>query len=512
MKFMQMRKHFIIANVSIEIFCLISVCKEWLVREDNALAHHLQTQEIHEHYKGNRFRNQVVREDFPTALHEQRKEEETAEKQAAMYYQMINEQEQADARIAKQLADRLRTDTEREQQRQILYSEQLARRLQDELIIGNQHNHHHQPQQQQHQQSQHFPPPIPRSELPAKKQAIPSPSGKSQRHQVDDLSRLRSSSAQQHLNYVSLDLENGQRIHRANPSTQYTEIIPQQNKVPAYNLQAHTPEKKQPPPPPPPLTVTTLYQNDGRADDKSLASPELGACGQMSPGYTEVYTNFVAKSTTSPIHSNQSSIDLPYNLPVNSNINRQQYIDNQPNSIGLNLDYRPATSNNHNGHNGSKSIASNSNDIESISRYVDGNSSNRQQHRVVEKLSPEKFDYLMGNKLESLHLDRYDESGMAVSPPLLLVAGAIGGCEGSPMYVNSGVQHHKFPPSSLSPKSSANWQQPSKRMVSDEFSPNDRIKTMQELGVPPDEILEIDRRITQEERDEVCVWLSFFFF
>ncbi|KAG4069813.1 hypothetical protein HA402_006828 [Bradysia odoriphaga] len=73
------------------------VCKEWRVHEDNALAHHLQSQEINEHYKGNRYRNQTVREDFPTALSEQNKEKENAERQAALYHQMINEQEEADA-------------------------------------------------------------------------------------------------------------------------------------------------------------------------------------------------------------------------------------------------------------------------------------------------------------------------------------------------------------------------------------------------------------------------------
>lgn len=37
----------------------------------------------------------------------------------------------------------------------------------------------------------------------------------------------------------------------------------------------------------------------------------------------------------------------------------------------------------------------------------------------------------------------------------------------------------------------------------DQFCNIDRIQTMQELGVPQEEILEIDRRITQQERDEV---------
>jgi hypothetical protein len=37
----------------------------------------------------------------------------------------------------------------------------------------------------------------------------------------------------------------------------------------------------------------------------------------------------------------------------------------------------------------------------------------------------------------------------------------------------------------------------------------DRIRTLQELGLPADEIQEIDRRITQEQKDEVndCFFL-----
>lgn len=71
---------------------MVAVCKEWLVREDSALAYRLQSEEIHDHYKGNRSRNGQVRQDFPTALQEQIKEKQNAERQAAMYHQMINEQ------------------------------------------------------------------------------------------------------------------------------------------------------------------------------------------------------------------------------------------------------------------------------------------------------------------------------------------------------------------------------------------------------------------------------------
>lgn len=47
---------------------------------------------VNDHYKGNRHRNAIVRQDFPTALTEQNREKEDAERQAALYHQMINEQ------------------------------------------------------------------------------------------------------------------------------------------------------------------------------------------------------------------------------------------------------------------------------------------------------------------------------------------------------------------------------------------------------------------------------------
>ncbi|KAF4529684.1 hypothetical protein B566_EDAN010770 [Ephemera danica] len=83
------------------------VCKEWLVLEDGALAYRLQNEEIEHHYMGNRFRNALVRQDIPRAKDEQRREEEEAANVQALYDQMIQEQEEMDAKIAQQLAEKL---------------------------------------------------------------------------------------------------------------------------------------------------------------------------------------------------------------------------------------------------------------------------------------------------------------------------------------------------------------------------------------------------------------------
>uniref|UniRef100_A0A1B0DHY1 Coiled-coil domain-containing protein n=1 Tax=Phlebotomus papatasi TaxID=29031 RepID=A0A1B0DHY1_PHLPP len=197
-----------------------AVCKEWLVREDGALAYQLQSQEINEHYKGNRFRNALVRQDYPTALHEQIKEKEYAERQAAVYHQMINEQEEADARIARELARKLEkggVDMER-------------RRLVSEA------------------------PPLLKNELP-----IPPRNAKTQRPNIiqhtPPIDAPMSSNAQ--LNYAQLDLPrpstSGQNftydtVYNARSYEENSDNNFSQRKLPSLddtplNLQSHTPEK-----------------------------------------------------------------------------------------------------------------------------------------------------------------------------------------------------------------------------------------------------------------------------
>ncbi|XP_025422283.1 coiled-coil domain-containing protein 50 [Sipha flava] len=81
-----------------------SVCKEWLVHEDSALAYHLQKLEVDEHYSGNRSRNAIVRQDLPTAKEEQEREVREAEER---YCAFIKEQEEKDLKVALELAEQL---------------------------------------------------------------------------------------------------------------------------------------------------------------------------------------------------------------------------------------------------------------------------------------------------------------------------------------------------------------------------------------------------------------------
>ncbi|XP_023165112.2 GATA zinc finger domain-containing protein 10 isoform X7 [Drosophila hydei] len=107
------------------------VCKEWLVREDGALAYKLQSQEINDFYKGNRYRNATVREDFPTALHEQIKETEQAQRQVEAYRRRLTEQEEHDKRVAKEIADKLERDLQEQQQKELQQSELIAQKMQE---------------------------------------------------------------------------------------------------------------------------------------------------------------------------------------------------------------------------------------------------------------------------------------------------------------------------------------------------------------------------------------------
>ncbi|KAL9930979.1 uncharacterized protein ACN427_000178 isoform 5-T11 [Glossina fuscipes fuscipes] len=107
------------------------VCKEWLVREDGALAYKLQSQEINDFYKGNRFRNAVVREDFPTALQEQIKEKETAEKQTEVYRRKLKEQEEHDKRVAKEIAEKLEKDLQEQKLQQLKEGQEMAQKMQE---------------------------------------------------------------------------------------------------------------------------------------------------------------------------------------------------------------------------------------------------------------------------------------------------------------------------------------------------------------------------------------------
>lgn len=67
----------------IALDCILILC---------SLSPSLSLSAVNDFYKGNRYRNAVVREDFPTALHEQIKETEQAQRQVEAYRRRLTEQ------------------------------------------------------------------------------------------------------------------------------------------------------------------------------------------------------------------------------------------------------------------------------------------------------------------------------------------------------------------------------------------------------------------------------------
>lgn len=105
------------------------VCQEWMVREDSALAYRLQNQEFNEHLSGNKFRNALVREDFPRAKDEQLREQRMAEQAAAIYQKMLAEQEEIDNKIAKELAEKIEREEKLKKRAIELRDQEVARQL-----------------------------------------------------------------------------------------------------------------------------------------------------------------------------------------------------------------------------------------------------------------------------------------------------------------------------------------------------------------------------------------------
>ncbi|ENN70952.1 hypothetical protein YQE_12353, partial [Dendroctonus ponderosae] len=111
-----------------------------MVREDSALAYRLQNEEFTDHLSGNRFRNAVVREDFPRAKNEQQKEQEMAEQAAAIYHRMLQEQEEHDIKVAKELADRLEREERMKKRAVEMRDQDIARQmLQNERLKVERH-------------------------------------------------------------------------------------------------------------------------------------------------------------------------------------------------------------------------------------------------------------------------------------------------------------------------------------------------------------------------------------
>lgn len=394
----------------------------------------------------------MVRQDFPTALNEQNKEKANAERQAALYHQMINEQEEADAKVARELAGKLRLEADVERRRQQDASEQLAKRLQDKVAV---------------QKKPPMPPPdqivvnelpIPPKNASTRFVAGGSGSGSSDNgaamHRVPpppmgdyvDGAGPSSMAKAQHLNaqlnYVSLELNASRPMNSAAASramhnqTQYTQVMPQMPNYPSssptgtinstdghhyerINLHSHTPEKK--------ANAQSLHEYSPKPSTSNGVSPPRPAKAQ----------------------SLANSVPDQYKLPTLPP--KQQLFTRQPND-----------------RDDAKSMA-------------------------IQKLSTEAFDYLMGNRstISDAAAEEIDALGASLHAARAQQSA-------------SPTRRERYQSNMSNVLGAANdIETYTEEAASGGASGNtDRIRQLQELGVPVDEILEIDRRITQEEKDE----------
>lgn len=311
---------------------------------------------------------------------------------------MINEQEKVDAEVARDLADKLKRETDRERKKLNHQNEILARKIQD----------------------RQRPPPV-GNDYPAPPRNHPKPNHLKNSPKTDYFSSAAAAKQfnqkTNQLNYVSLDLDppKSTQMPLKSTPTSYTEIMPStgfhpietnlkfttpEKKNPQVNLHSHTPEKN--------------YSNSRKYDFPQVVDD--GVSGLFINTNQELSGFGASQDVAESIRQyHMPSEDIPTN-----NFRTDKHIN-----FPYDDDFR--------------------------------NNSNFQ------KLSPEKYDYIIGNDSLVRHPSKNNDSK---------------------------VNEVGLPTGTLYKNRENNFGDP------------ERIKTLQELGLPPEEIQEIDRRLRQEIRDE----------
>uniref|UniRef100_A0A182LYF3 Coiled-coil domain-containing protein n=1 Tax=Anopheles culicifacies TaxID=139723 RepID=A0A182LYF3_9DIPT len=529
-------------------------CKEWLVREDGALAYQLQNQEINEHYKGNKQRNQIVRQDFPTALSEQIREKEDAERQAALYHQMINEQEEMDAKVARDIAEQLNREAQAKRQMELQRGEMLARKLQEQAMLGDRRNPSggagHSGRQQPVPDQNPFP--LPPRTHPKPKQGVTNgtqelqPSNSSTSHFMAHSPSPLTQNTEPGLHYASLDLNAPKRPPpqpvfqngRAPPLSPPHHVIggyqerpetypPPEQHHPAANFNQYSDDEDTP------VTSGGAYANinlHSHTPEKKQPPPSAGLA----------YRQYPRSDRTPSLQQSADNVDSirPYNVPVSNDDFQYQYpLPPLVNNIS-------GSSNRNGGH------------ASGIARFSHNNivpttEADYQNNTNFNKMSPEKYvtptpsvgvaageqsfeavPYPRRSEAPPLqrtanpiNYNLYDDddieealastsSGTFTATPLNQLGLPVDAGPGpSSRYANGGAtpkgvlhHHHPHPPQHGTGGIYQNHQ-PHSSHASPSHSKNssydktDRIRTLQDLGLPPEEIQEIDMRLEQELRD-----------
>uniref|UniRef100_A0AAG5DHE0 Coiled-coil domain-containing protein n=1 Tax=Anopheles atroparvus TaxID=41427 RepID=A0AAG5DHE0_ANOAO len=539
------------------------VCKEWLVREDGALALQLQNQEISEHYRGNKQRNQIVRQDFPTALSEQIREKEDAERQAALYHQMINEQEEMDAKVAREVAEQLHREAKLKRQLEQERSEMLVRKLQEQALLGERrHPVGSAAGSSVVQSSNPFPlPPRTHPKPPTTSTTSAAAAGSSS-------SRPSNSSNGSHfmahsppppaastgsgaaynarsngtpdLHYASLDLnspkrpppqpvfQNGRAYqevtfpppdqHQQRPAANFHQYSDEEEPpAPAYanvNLQSHTPEKKQPQPPPPqayrhgPRALVDDTVDSIRPYDMPLSNDDFQYQYPLPPALNNISGSGARNGglASSSMASSSSSARYTHNIvPTteadyqnNTNFNKmspEKYVSSPPVS------------------NHRMPVTASGNDINSYRSTEHGASGpqRRQEAALQRNANPINYNLYDDDDIEEALATtaapgaRIPMSSAMGHPTMSDPSVGLAGPSSS-RYANGGatpknVTHQQPHGGAIYQNHTHSSHASPSHSKNSSYDKTDRIRTLQDLGLAPDEIQEIDMRLEQELRD-----------
>lgn len=394
----------------------------------------------------------MVRQDFPTALSEQIKEKEVAEQQRLLYHQMLSAQAESDAVVARQVADNLRREQDSERRRNIEQSECLARQFEDDLALSKPN---HSGRVQQSFAATPMAEPVVVNELP-----IPP-------------KNLGVKFNGQRRNYNDSDLV-------TNPS--YVTALPAQSLPPVKD----TPQPKNPPHAreSPHLNYVSLELNIPKDSQKRLANHHATQYTQVFAHNPSTPPGPLSPSSDSENH-HYEHINLHSHTPEKKS-NQQPYAAGQrdysfpspPEAVALPpKPSKPPAS--------PPKIKSKQYELPKLPPKAKDLSPT---NRAFQMLTTDSFDMLMGNRNSREIPDECDSL-------------AVGGVDPKVPRNTERIFNSNTP--NINRIDSVN------DILSydgDEAAgsacTSDRIRQMRELGVPADEILEIDRRLTQEEKDE----------
>lgn len=410
----------------------------------------------------------MVRQDFPTALSEQNKEKEVADQQAAIYQQMMNAQAEADAVVARNVAENLRREQELERRRNIEKSEFLVRQFEHDLLLETHQNAARIPQQVSPTMSESIVNelPIPPKNLGMKfngqrrnynndNDMVTNPSyvtGASTHAMAAAAATASSISPSARdspqLNYVSLELHiprDSQKRLANHHATQYTQVY------------AHNPST-----PPAPLSPSDSDSHHYEHINLHSHTPE--------------------KKVNPQLQSQQPFVQRDYNFPAAST-SEAKALPPKPNK------QQPTTPPK------AKCTTSMQYELPKLPpKAKDLSPTNRAAQ--MQMLTTDSFDMLMGNRnnepsAASASSDIPDECDSL----------AVGGVDAKVARNSERVFNSNTPNinriDSMDDILSYDGDEAAGSAISSE-----RIRKMKELGVPPDEIFEIDRRLTQQEKDE----------